>query len=160
MGVPGITGVWAKQVTDGTVLRVQIHKNYRGHAKQVANALWGSPVSNYAAKMVVVTDDDIDIFDDEAVEWALAYRVNADMGDISFFPGTFGSMLDPSVPLAQRDTVKYGQGKWCRVLIDATMNWELEKQEQYGGQRYPALSTTIDPEDEKLIERRWKEYGI
>jgi len=160
VGVPGITGVWAKQVTNSTILRVQIHKIYRGHAKQVANALWGAGVANYAAKFVIVVDDDIDIFDDDAIEWALSYRVNADMDDIVLFPGTFGSMLDPSVPLEQRDTLKYGQGKWCRILIDATMNWELERQEQYGGNRYPPLATTLDAEDEELIERRWKEYGI
>ena len=160
IGVPGVVGVWSKQVTDNTVLRVQIRKSYRGHAKQVANALWGSPIANYAAKMLIVTDEDIDIFDDEAVEWALAYRVNADMGDISFFSGTFGSMLDPSVPLAQRDVAKYGQGKWCRVLIDATINWELEIEAQYGGSRYPALATEVDPESAALVEKRWKEYGI
>ena len=157
-GVPGVTGVWSKQITDGTIIRVQIHKTYRGQAQQVAMVLWGS--ANYSGKMVIVVDDDIDITDDEAVEWALSYRVNADMGDISFFPGTVGSTLDPSVPVPQRDLNKYGGGKWCRVLIDATINWNLERQEQYGGERYPALATDIPPEYENLIEKRWKEYGI
>lgn len=159
-GVPGVLGVWSPLVTMATTLRVRINKQYRGHAKQVANALWGSPVSNYMAKTVIVTDKDIDIYDDEAMEWALAYRVNPDMGDIQFFPGTFGSMLDPSVPLEQRDIGKYGQGKWNRTLIDATINWELERQDQYGGERYPPLATGIEPEDDELVMRRWKEYGI
>jgi len=143
-----------------TILRVRIHKHYRGHAKQVANALWGSPMSNYMAKTVIVTDDDIDIYNDDAVEWAQSYRVNPDMGDVLFFPGTFGSMLDPSVPLEQRDIVKYGQGKWNRTLIDATINWELERQDQYGGERYPPLVTGIEPEDDALVTRRWKDYTI
>jgi len=30
-----------------------------------------------------------------------------------------------------------GVGKWTRVLIDATVNWELEPEEQYGGKREP-----------------------
>ena len=112
------------------------------------------------AKNVIVVDEDIDIHDDEAIEWAIAYRVNPDMNDVVFFPGTIGSMLDPSVPLPVRNASKYGQGKWCRTLIDATKNWELEREEQYGGELYPPLATDIDPEDEKLIGKRWEEYGI
>ncbi|TMA11655.1 MAG: UbiD family decarboxylase, partial [Deltaproteobacteria bacterium] len=108
----------------------------------------------------IVVDEDIDIFDGEAIEWALAYRVNAGMGDISFFPGTTGSMLDPSVPVHERDSVKYGHGKWTRVLVDATINWELEPQEHYGGNRYPPLGTTISPKMEETLRRRWKEYGF
>jgi UbiD family decarboxylase len=160
VGVPGVMGVWASPVTATTHMRVQIHKMYRGHAKQVANALWSSSLCNYAAKHLIVVDEDIDIFDDEALEWAIAYRVNAAMDDVVFFPGTVGSMLDPSIPLEQRNVLKYGQGKWTRMLIDATKNWELERQEQYGGEIYPPLATDINPEMEELIARRWKEYGL
>lgn len=159
-GVPNILGVWNVPVTECTNTRVQIRKIYRGHAKQVANAIWGSGISNYLGKLVIVVDEDIDIYDDEAMEWALAYRVNAAMGDISFFPGTIGSMLDPSIPLKERNIVKYGQGIWTRVLIDATINWELEPQEQYGGNRYPTLGTEISPRMKELLARRWGEYGI
>lgn len=160
VGVPNILDVWSPLVTDATNMRVKIKKIYRGHAKQVANALWGSSFANYGAKNIIVVDEDIDIHDDEAMEWAIAYRVNPDMNDVIFFPGTIGSMLDPSVPLPLRDVSKYGQGKWCRTLIDATKNWELEREEQYGGELYPPLATDIDPADEKLIAKRWKEYGI
>jgi 4-hydroxy-3-polyprenylbenzoate decarboxylase len=158
VGVPNVCGVWRKYWPE--VLRIQIKKIYRGHAKQVANALWGSHVGLHLGKLLVVVDDDIDIFDDTAIEWALAYRVNAAMGDITFWPGTVGSMLDPSVPLDERNAVKYGNGKWTRVLIDATINWELEPQEQYGGNRYPPVGTVIsDPMRERLKDR-WAEYGL
>ncbi len=157
-GVANVMGVWRGKWPE--VMRVQIHKTHRGHAQQVANALWGARIANYAAKHLIVVDEDIDIFDWEAIEWALAYRVNAAMGDILFFPGTGGSMLDPSVPLGQRDAVKYGHGKWTRVLIDATINWELEPQEQYGGDRYPPLSTLPSEKIAERIKKRWKEYGL
>lgn len=157
-GVPNVVGVWRGRWPE--VMRVQIRKSHRGHAQQVANALWGSSLANYAAKHLIVVDGDIDIFDGEALEWALAYRINAAMGDISFYPGTSGSMLDPSVPIGERDAIKYGHGKWTRVLVDATINWELEPQEQYGGNRYPALGTTISPKMEETLKRRWKEYGF
>ena len=157
-GVPDVLGVWRGKWPE--VMRVQIRKSHRSHAQQVANALWGSHLSNYSAKHLIVVDEDIDIFDGEAIEWALAYRVNAAMGDISFFPGTTGSMLDPSVPVHERDSVKYGHGKWTRVLVDATINWELEPQEHYGGNRYPPLGTAISPKMEETLRRRWKEYGF
>ncbi|HEY7168208.1 MAG TPA: UbiD family decarboxylase [Candidatus Binatia bacterium] len=157
-GVPNVTGVWRGKWPE--LLRVQIRKSHRGHAQQVAAALWGCHLGNYAAKHVIVVDDDIDIHDWEAIEWALCYRLNAGLGDITMMPGTSGSMLDPSVPLDERDSVKYGHGKWTRVLIDATINWELEPQEQYGGKRYPPLGTAISSEMQDRIKQRWKEYGF
>lgn len=160
VGVPGILDVWAPPVTCGTILLIQIKKLYRGHAKQVANAVWGSTMSNYAAKFVIVVDEDIDIHDPEAVNWAISYRVNPAMDQVLFFPGTPGSILDPSTPLHLRNALKYGNGKWTRTLIDATKNWELEPQEQYGGQIFPPIATDLTPEQVELINRRWKEYGF
>ena len=160
IGIPNVTGVWSPPVTATTNLRIQIDKIYRGHAKQVAAAVWASSLSQYFGKNIIVVDKDIDIFSDEAVEWAMAYRTNAEMGDIQFFSGTIGSMLDPSVPFPQRNSMKYGQGKWTRVFIDATVNWDLEPEEQYGGKREPPLCTTIPPEIDALISRRWSEYGL
>ena len=104
-------------------------------------------------------DDDIDIRNRIAVDWALAYRVNAAMGDIAFFD-TFGSPLDPSVPMEERDVIKYGQGSWRRVLIDATINWGLEPRPEWGGKRYPPLGTEISPAMQELIKKRWHEYGL
>ena len=44
--------------------------------------------------------------------------------------------------------------------MDATINWELEPQEQYGGHRYPPLGTSISPKMTETLKRRWKEYGL
>jgi len=159
-GVPNVTGVWGPPLAHLTNLRVQIDKIYRGHAKQVAAAVFCIPSAQHRGKNLIVVDKDIDIFDDAAVEWALAYRTNAAMGAIQFFSGTPGSMLDPSTPLSERDVVKYGVGKWTRLFIDATVNWELEPEEQYGGKREPPLCTEIDAKTAELISRRWQEYGL
>lgn len=158
-GVPNVTGVWGSGITSLMNLRIQIDKLYRGHAKQVAAAVWGLGSQNKGKNLIVV-DKDIDVFDDEAIEWAMAWRTNAEMGDIQFFKGTIGESLDPSVPLDQRDPMKYGAGKSARVFIDATVNWELEPQEQYGGKREPPLCTVTLPEIAELVSRRWKEYGL
>ncbi|MFC2013414.1 UbiD family decarboxylase [Chloroflexota bacterium] len=159
-GVPGILGVWGPPVTALTNLRVQINAAYRGHAKQVAAALWGAGANLSLGKNLIVVDKDIDIFDDQAVEWAVAYRTNAGMGAFQFFDGPSGTVLDPSVPLWQRNHMKYGTGRWTWVLIDATVNWDLEPEEQYGGKREPPLCTVFPDEVNDAIGKRWHEYGF
>ena len=42
-------------------------------------------------KHITVVDDDIDIHDYAAVDWAIAYRVNAGENDIVIMPATFGA---------------------------------------------------------------------
>ncbi len=144
IGVPNILGVWGTLTSQLGNIRIQINKIYRGQAKQVAAALFGlSNLSMHSAKNVIVVDKDIDVFDDQAVDWAMCYRTNAEMGAFQFYPGTPYSPLDPSIPLPQRDVMKYGSGKCTRVLIDATVNWELEPEEQYGGKREPPRCTEI-----------------
>lgn len=155
-----ILAVWSSTLARATILRVQIKKTYRGEAKQIAHAIWGSHLALYSGKIIIVVDEDIDAFDSDAVDWAMAYRVNAERGDVHIAHGCIGSMLDPSVPLDERNVEKYGQGKWSRILIDATVDWGLEPQEQYEGKRFPPLASDISPEIEKLIKRRWKEYGL
>ncbi len=63
-------------------------------------------------KQAVVVDEDIDIGDPNAVEWALATRTQMD-SDLTLRPGEFGSSLDPSADQVTRRT--------CKVGIDATI---------------------------------------
>ena len=56
-GVPGILEVSAVPIT-----LVKIKKFYRGHAKQVAAALWGSSAAQYLFKFVIVVEEDTDIW--------------------------------------------------------------------------------------------------
>ena len=58
-----------------------------------------------------------------------------------------------------RDAQKFGTGKWCRVLIDATVNLDFEPEPNYNGDRYPP-SVKPDPQDWELVDRRWREYGF
>jgi 4-hydroxy-3-polyprenylbenzoate decarboxylase len=160
VGIPNIKGVWGPIIAQLVNLRIQIDTLYRGHSKQVAAAFWALGASAETGKNLVVVDKDVDIFDDQAVEWAVAFRCNAEMGGVQFFRGTMGSSLDPSVPLAERNPMQYGQGKWTRVLTDATVNWDLPPEDRYKGRREPPLCTEIDPVTSDLIARRWQEYGL
>ncbi len=161
-GVPGVTDVAISPYTAGTTVFVQIHKLYRGHAKQVANALWGcGPLLQWFAKTVMVVEEDIDIRDPDQLMWAFDYRVNADPSiyDLVVVPGCGGSLLDPSTRREERDATLYGTGKWARLLIDATRNWDYPRWEDWNNQVYPPLNK-LAVDIEKKIKERWDEYEI
>jgi UbiD family decarboxylase len=158
-GVPGITDVWCPPVQAGINALVRMQQTYRGQAKQAANALWGSTAAHVRYKHVTVVDDDIDIHDYAAVDWAIAHRVNAGENDIVIMPGTFGLGLDPSTRRRDRNPALFGTGKWNRVLIDATMNLDYDPDPDLGGARFPP---TVWPnqDDVAAVEARWRELGL
>lgn len=86
---------------------IQIEKKSEGDAKQAAMAAFASDKD---LKHVVVVDDDVDIFDSEDVEWAIATRCQADQ-DIFIVPGAMGSPLESSHNL---------RGVSAKMGIDAT----------------------------------------
>jgi 3-polyprenyl-4-hydroxybenzoate decarboxylase len=61
------------------------------------NAIVAALGSNADTKMAIAVDEDIDIFDDAMVEWAVATRFQADR-DIIVLPGLRTLPLDPSLP--------------------------------------------------------------
>jgi 4-hydroxy-3-polyprenylbenzoate decarboxylase len=158
-GVVGVTDVWCPPVSTGTNIVVQIRKQYRGHAQQVAMALWGTSAGQWFFKNVMVVEEDIDIRDPVALDWALAFRVNAGMDQIMTVGPTFGSPLDPSTPHDAIDMRRFRTGKWTRLLIDATRNWELTPNEDWGGHSFPPVAK-LEPALEQRIRQRWSEYGI
>lgn len=159
LGIGGITDLWMSEVTNGQNTVVQIQKRYRGHAQQIASALWGTGGSMWFHKNVMVVEEDIDIHDPAALDWAMSYRVNAGRGDIAFFGPGLGSSLDPSTPPERNDTNKYGSGEWTRMLIDATRSWDIDPRPAWGGRRFPPTDR-LAPELEARIAARWQEYGI
>jgi 4-hydroxy-3-polyprenylbenzoate decarboxylase len=158
-GVPGITGVWGPPVCAAMNLLIQMKQTYRNQAKQAANAIWGSSAAHVRYKHITVVDDDIDIHDYSAVDWAIAYRVNAGEDDIIIMPSTFGVGLDPSTRKRDRNIPVFGTGKWNRVLIDATINLDYDPDPDLDGARYPP---TVWPkrEDEEAAYARWAELGF
>jgi UbiD family decarboxylase len=158
-GVPGVTDVWCPPVQAGINTVVQIKQSYRNQAKQVANALWGSSAAHVRYKHVTVVDDDIDIHDYAAVDWAIALRVNAGENDIVIMPSTFGSGLDPSTRRRDRNVTEFGTGKWNRMLIDATINLDYDPDPDLGGARFPPTVRPA-PDDVAKAKARWSEFGL
>ena len=85
---------------------VSIAKNKEGDG---VNAIMAAFTGHPSMKQVIIVDDDIDIFDDKEVEWAVATRMQADR--ILMIPGAAGSSLDPS---------SHGKTTW-KVGYDATI---------------------------------------
>jgi UbiD family decarboxylase len=67
---------------------------YKGQPRNVILAALGSAKR---PKLVVVVDEDIDIFDDVKVLWAVSTRMQADR-DVIVVPAAGGGPLDPSAP--------------------------------------------------------------
>jgi UbiD family decarboxylase len=158
-GVPGVTDVWCPPVQAGMNLLIRMKQSYRGQAKQAANAIWGSSAAHVRYKHITVVDDDIDIHDYAAVDWAIAYRVNAGENDIVIMPATFGAGLDPSTRRRDRNADLFGTGKWNRVLIDATVNLDYDPDPDLGGARFPP---TVWPAEDDIdaAKKRWSELGL
>jgi UbiD family decarboxylase len=85
---------------------VSLRKTAEGQAKQAIMAVLGA---DHYFKHVIVVDDDVDVFDDEEVLWAVATRVQADR-DVITASGGMGTLLDPSSP----------DGTCAKMGIDAT----------------------------------------
>ena len=158
-GIPGVRDVFVPPITNGVNIVVQIKKAYQGQPKQIAAALWGASAAQFRYKNVIVVEEDIDPSSYEQVDWAFAHRVNAGHEGIVVFPGIFGSPIDPSTPLEERDVAQLGTGLWNRVLIDATRSWKFERREAWGGERFPPTVRPA-PEDEARVRERWEELGL
>jgi len=82
------------------------------------NALEAAFRGHPSLKQAIVVDEDIDIADPNAVEWAIATRTQMDK-DLTLKPGELGSSLDPSADQVTRET--------CKVAVDATIPFGAKK---------------------------------
>ena len=94
---------------------VQIHKNNDDDGKAAIDATFAAHKS---LKHVTIVDDDINIFDPNDIEFAIATRLKGDE-DIHIFPNVRGSTLDP----------RSDNGIGTKVGFDATM--DLSKKEKF-----------------------------
>ena len=85
---------------------VSIRKQHEGDGKNAIMAAFGAHTS---MKQVTIVDEDIDVYDDRDVEWAVATRFQADRG-LVVLHGVRGSSIDPSAQ----------DGFTSKVGIDAT----------------------------------------
>ena len=97
---------------------VQIKKKNPNDGKKAIEASFNGHKS---MKHVVIIDEDVDIYNSNAVEWAIATRFQGDK-DLVVKPDQPGSSLDP--------TAKQEPGKkalTCKVGVDATIPFDVDK---------------------------------
>lgn len=131
--VPNLKGVHIPPHASGFHAVVSIEKENEGMPKQ---AIMAAMTSHINIKHVVVVDEDIDIYNPEEVEWAIATRVQGD-DDIVIIPGAYGHHLDRTTD----------EGLTAKVGIDATV--PLDRKKDFVRAKYEEvdLSTYLDSED-------------
>jgi UbiD family decarboxylase len=159
-GIPGLLDVRFLPPSLETSVVLKIHKTYRGQGKQIACTLIGSDLPVTCCKNIVVVDDDIDIYDFDALVWAFDYRVNPMENDLVVLPDMPGSVLDPGIQPDKKDFIRYGGGAENRLIIDATKNWGYGRREEWGNDFYPPVAFELSDEEKELVEKRWQEYGF
>jgi 2,5-furandicarboxylate decarboxylase 1 len=111
--VPSVTAVHAPvSGRSGFHFYISMKKNHDGEPRTAAYAVLGLGYP----KMVVVVDDDVDVFSDAQVLEAIATRVQASR-DVEIVRGLKGSTLDPST---------YGSAVHDALIIDATIPLDEE----------------------------------
>jgi len=106
---------------------VSMKQTRPGEAKHAIPVVLG--VDHYL-KLVVIVDDDIDVFDESDVLWAMATRMQANR-DLVVIEGSLGAILDPSASpegltakLGIDATRKFGEGGAEKlVMSEAPMAW-------------------------------------
>ena len=101
---------------------ISIEKIVDGDAK---NALTAAFSAHPSLKHAVVVDTDIDVFNPQEVEWAIATRFQANE-DLLMIPNARGSTLDPSADQETGLTTKIGMDA-TRPLIKPKEKFELAK---------------------------------
>ena len=112
--VPSVKNVYLPPSGHGVIISyISIAKRFEGEAKRAGLAAVNSAPS---AKIAVIVDEEIDVYNEEEVIWALATRVCPDI-DIEFIPRIAAGKLDPTAYDMTR--LKRG-GLNTKMIIDAT----------------------------------------
>lgn len=122
---------------------VSIKKSFPMHAHKIINAIWGLGQMMFT-KFIFVYDEDVDVQNTSVAAWKAFNNVDP-ARDIIISQGPL-DVLDHSAPRPI-----YG----AKMGVDATKKWREE-----GYQREWPDEIHMSEEIKKLVDKRWKEYGI
>jgi 4-hydroxy-3-polyprenylbenzoate decarboxylase len=123
---------------------VSMKKQYPGHAKRVMFGIWSYLRQFMYTKIIVVTDDDVNVRDWKEVIWALTTRVDA-ARDATIVERTPIDYLDFASPVA---------GLGSKLGIDATAKWPAETTRAWG------RPIAMDPGVKRRVDELWKDLGL
>ncbi len=122
---------------------VKIRKEYPMQARKVINSIWGAGQMMFT-KFVIVVDEEVDVHDEQEVMFHLGANVD---------PRRDIMLTDGPVDILDHASPYYGTGS--KMGIDATRKIPGE-----GIVREFPDMLKMTPEIEKLVNRRWSEYGL
>lgn len=122
---------------------VAMKKQYAGHAKRVMFGIWSFLRQFMYTKMIIITDDDVNIRDWKDVIWALTTRVDP-ARDTLIVPNTPIDYLDFASPVA---------GLGSKIGVDATNKWPGETARAWG--RPIAMDAAVTAR----VEAIWRSIG-
>ena len=120
-------------------VRIALRQRVPGEARNAINACFGS-IAN--CKNVFVVDPDIDIFDDEQMDWALATRFQPDR-DLIVVDGLRTLPLDPSLPGGVRVGAKAGYDLTWPFGTAGRLEARVPEPPRYTGKRYPSVEAAL-----------------
>lgn len=115
-GIPGIVGVNSFPFGPGWFEVIAVDQQYGGHSTQVGLHAASGPAGAYLGRFTVVVDEDVNIFDQDEVLWAVCSRCDP-AEDMHLLENCWSSPLDPRIhPERKRN----GDFTNSRMVIDAT----------------------------------------
>ncbi len=123
---------------------VSLRKAYPGHAKRVMFGIWSVLRQFMYTKLIIVTDDDVNIRDWKEVIWALTTRVDA-ARDTTIVANTPIDYLDFASPVA---------GLGSKMGIDATNKWPGETARAWG------TPIAMDAAVRQRVDELWGKLGL
>ncbi len=152
-GFPGVTAVNCPAGGDPDFCAiVAIKKSYPSHGLDAGRFLL-SGKGGKIIKHVIVTDDDINVFDLNELLWAMNTRFQASR-QVYITRNESGSRLDPSVPFEW-------MGITDKMIMDTT--WpttpDFPPRPEWDGAIHPP-EVKMGDKLAVFVEKRWPEYGI
>jgi UbiD family decarboxylase len=150
LGYEGIVDINIPESTQVGVVIVSIRKLDIGQPSRIAQAIF-SLLQPRWGKFVIITDDDVDVYDLDNVLWAMTFRTSLSpmRRNIHFLEGMIAQILDYSAGNAIEDLRERWDLPSSGVFIDATRPYTP----------YPVVSL---PPARYLTRalRSWKDYGL
>jgi 4-hydroxy-3-polyprenylbenzoate decarboxylase len=123
---------------------VSMKKQYPGHAKRVMFGVWSFLRQFMYTKIIIVTDDDVNVRDWKEVIWALTTRVDPRRD----------TLIVDSTPIDYLDFASPVAGLGSKMGIDATNKWPAETAREWG------TPIVMSDEVRRRVDAIWSELGI
>ncbi len=123
---------------------VSMKKQYPGHAKRVMFGIWSFLRQFMYTKLIIVTDDDVDIRDWKEVIWALTTRVDA----------ARDTLIAENTPIDYLDFASPVAGLGSKMGIDATNKWPGETSREWG------RTIVMDVAVKRRVDALWDDLGL